>query len=189
MPIDVGWAARRGPRYIGPFPGSLPPNPVCTVSMRRALRSIYAACVTGVAWMWSWHDAQTMRVLRRIFAMRAAHAGWPGPGLPSWLSAATWWTATVAPCSHRSRHHLGVNLAWSVAILAITLAERVWTVRRGGPRAVLLALAVLQEMGYDMFRFLYFFRSLYDAARRRQTSWNHVVRSMSNGAPDHRSPA
>ncbi len=43
-----------------------------------------------------------MRVLRRIFAMRAAHAGWPGPGLPSWLSAATWWTVTVVPCSHSS---------------------------------------------------------------------------------------
>jgi hypothetical protein len=34
----VGWAARRGPGEPGPFPGSLPPNPVCTVSMRRALQ-------------------------------------------------------------------------------------------------------------------------------------------------------
>ena len=38
-----------------------------------------------------------MRVLRRIFAMSAAHAGWPGPGLPRSASPATWWTATVAP--------------------------------------------------------------------------------------------
>jgi hypothetical protein len=37
----------------------------------------------GVAWIQSWHAAQTMRVLRRIFAMSAAHAGWPGPGSPS----------------------------------------------------------------------------------------------------------
>ena len=29
--------------------------------------------------MYSWHAAQTMSVLRRIFAMRAAHAGWPVP--------------------------------------------------------------------------------------------------------------
>ena len=42
-----------------------------------------------------------------MFAMRAAHAGWPGPGLPSCLSAATWWTATVVPCSHSS--HLPVQ--------------------------------------------------------------------------------
>jgi len=48
-----------------------------------------AACATGFAWMWSWHSVQTMRVLRRIFAMRAAHAGWPGPGLPRLASPAT----------------------------------------------------------------------------------------------------
>ena len=30
-----------------------------------------------------------MSVLRRIFAMSAAHAGWPGPGLPSSLSPET----------------------------------------------------------------------------------------------------
>ena len=43
-----------------------------------------------------------MRVLRRIFAMSAAHAGWPGSGLPRLASPATWWTATVVPCSHSS---------------------------------------------------------------------------------------
>jgi poly-beta-1,6-N-acetyl-D-glucosamine synthase len=85
--------------------------------------------------------------------------------------------------------HLGVNLAWSVAVLAITTTERLWTVRRGGLKAVLLALAVLPEMGYDMFRLLFFFRSLHDAARRRQTSWNHVVRNVPDGAPDLRSAA
>jgi hypothetical protein len=52
--------------------------------------AIYAACAIGLAWIQSWQGAQTMRVLRRILAMRAAHAGWPGPGLPSCLSAATW---------------------------------------------------------------------------------------------------
>jgi len=37
--------------------------------------AIYAACATGFAWIQSWHGAQTMSVLRRFFAMRAAHAG------------------------------------------------------------------------------------------------------------------
>ena len=32
-------------------------------------------------------DGQTMSVLRRIFAMRAAHAGWPGPGFPEFLES------------------------------------------------------------------------------------------------------
>ena len=40
-----------------------------------------------------------MSVLRRIFAMRAAHAGWPGPGFPSSLRPVTWWTVTVVPVS------------------------------------------------------------------------------------------
>src|SRR5207247_8562236 len=35
----------------------------------------YAACATGLAWMYSWQGAQTPRVLRRIRAMCAAHAG------------------------------------------------------------------------------------------------------------------
>jgi hypothetical protein len=35
--------------------------------------------------MRSWHAAQTLRVLRRILAMRAAYAGCPGPGFPSAL--------------------------------------------------------------------------------------------------------
>src|ERR1700757_3307048 len=57
----------------GPFPGSLPPNPACAFQ-RTGLSSDYAALATGVAWMWSWHPGQTMSVLRRILAMRAAHA-------------------------------------------------------------------------------------------------------------------
>ena len=46
-----------------------------------------------------------MSVLRRIFAMRAAHAGWPGPGFPSSLRPVTWWTATVVPVSQSLRRH------------------------------------------------------------------------------------
>jgi len=34
----VGWAARRGSAYCGPFPGSLPPNPACPLSRHRALQ-------------------------------------------------------------------------------------------------------------------------------------------------------
>ena len=47
-----------------------------------------------------------MSVLRRFFAMRAAHAGWPGPGFPSALRPVTWWTATVVPVSHSSHSRL-----------------------------------------------------------------------------------
>src|ERR1035437_1112822 len=69
--------------------------------------AIYAACATGLAWTCSWQAVQTMSVLRRILAMRAAHAGWPGPGSPSALRLVTWWAATVGPGSQSSRSRLG----------------------------------------------------------------------------------
>ena len=99
----VGCAARSGFTVgeLRPFPHSLPPNPPGGFH-RNGLSSDYAACVTGVAWMTSWQVRQTTRVFRRIFAMRAAHAGWPGPGWPSRASLATWWTSTAAPCPHSS---------------------------------------------------------------------------------------
>ena len=101
----TGWAARRDPVTVlygyGPFPRSRPPNRAGTFRCTR-LSSDYAACVTGVAWTWSWQSVQTMSVLRRIRPMRAAHAGWPGPGVPRSASLATWWTVTVVPCSHSS---------------------------------------------------------------------------------------
>ena len=84
-------------------PPSEPDGPAFRASGSPA---IYAACATGFAWIQSWQAAQTMSVLRRIFAMRAAHTGWPGPGAPSSLRPATWWTATVVPVSQSSHSRL-----------------------------------------------------------------------------------
>src|SRR5207245_4004969 len=102
FPGDVEQGGPRGEVPAGgPFPRGLPPNPAGAFR-RTGLSSGYAACATGGAWMWSWHWAQTTSVLRRIFAMSAAHAGWPGPGLPGSASLATWWTATAAPWAQSS---------------------------------------------------------------------------------------
>ena len=57
---------------------------------------IYAVFATGVPWwMMSWQGRQTMRVLRRILAMRVAHGGWPGP-VGSWASLRIWCTCTLS---------------------------------------------------------------------------------------------
>lgn len=153
-------------------------------------------CDTLTEVMPTWRDLFRQRLRWQAGALTDLRAyGLTGVTAPYWARQAGIYSAFAASIvvvgiiGASLAHHLGVNLAWSAAILSITIAERLWTVRRGGPKAVLLALAVLPEMGYDMFRLLYFFRSLYDAARRRQTSWNHVVRNVSNGAPDLRSPA
>jgi hypothetical protein len=39
--------------------------------------------------------------LAPLSGMAAAHAGWPGPDVPSRASLATWWTATVPGRRHK----------------------------------------------------------------------------------------
>jgi len=52
--------------------------------------------------------------------------------------------------------------------------ERVWTVRKGGSRAILLALWVFPEICFDIFLQAVFFKVLLDTALMRQSSWGHV---------------
>ena len=70
----------------------------------------YATFVTGLAWMTSWQVAQTIRVLRRFFAILAAHAGWPGPAAPRLASLRTWWDSTLPGLPHSS--HRRVRSRW-----------------------------------------------------------------------------
>ena len=71
---------------------------------------IYAAMVTGLAWMASWQGWQTTRVLRRFLAMRAAHAGWFGPAAPRLVSFLTWCTSVLPGSPHSS--HRRVRSRW-----------------------------------------------------------------------------
>ncbi len=57
----------------------------------------------------------------------------------------------------------------------VFLAERLVTVRRGGWRAVLLALPLVVELVYDLFIQAVFVRSLLDVLRRREATWHHVA--------------
>jgi poly-beta-1,6-N-acetyl-D-glucosamine synthase len=80
-------------------------------------------------------------------------------------------------------------IAWSLAthpgltmqpwVLGMTLAiyfERLATVRRAGPRGVLLALLIFPEWWYGMFDGLYLFQALRHEFTQRAISWGHVVR-------------
>jgi hypothetical protein len=51
-----------------------------------------------LAWIRSWQEAQTTRVLRRRFAMALAHWGCSGPGAGRSLSLRTWWTSIFPVC-------------------------------------------------------------------------------------------
>ncbi len=57
----------------------------------------------------------------------------------------------------------------------VFLAERLVTVRRGGRRAVLLALPLVVELAYDLVIQAVFVRSLLDVVRRREATWHHVA--------------
>jgi hypothetical protein len=72
--------------------------------------------------------------------------------------------------------HLHINVGWTVGILGINLAERLWTVRKAGPKGTALAVLVLPEFGYDVFRMIVFFRALVAELRQRQIAWNHLQR-------------
>lgn len=61
------------------------------------------------------------------------------------------------------------------AVGLVFVVERVVTVRRGGRRALLLALPLVVELGYDLFIQAVFVRSLLDVVRRREATWHHVA--------------
>ncbi|MEU6844030.1 glycosyltransferase family 2 protein [Streptomyces sp. NPDC046716] len=64
----------------------------------------------------------------------------------------------------------GFSPFWS-AIMLIFVVERTLTVRRLGLRATLLALPLIPELLYDLFRQAVFVRSLFDLALRREAHW------------------
>lgn len=53
-------------------------------------------------------------------------------------------------------------------------AERVWTVRRGGSSAILLAIPVIPEIVFDIFLQAVFVKVLFDTAVMKKSSWGHV---------------
>lgn len=112
-------------REPGPSPGGLPRNPACGRLGAPGSPAIYAACAAGFAWIQSWQAAQTMSVLRRILAMRTAHAGCPGSGSPSGLRPVTWWTVTVVPVPQSSHSRLR----------SLEISSRNFAVSRGSPSA------------------------------------------------------
>jgi cellulose synthase/poly-beta-1,6-N-acetylglucosamine synthase-like glycosyltransferase len=56
-------------------------------------------------------------------------------------------------------------------VTAFVVLERVWSVKRGGWRAVLLAGLVLPEAAYDLFLHAVYVRALTDVATRSRATW------------------
>ncbi len=71
---------------------------------------------------------------------------------------------------------ISFNLQWSIAVGSLTLVERLITVRRAGLIGLLLALVLIPEFCYDLFKLSFFLRALFDNMRRVDVHWNHVVK-------------
>jgi cellulose synthase/poly-beta-1,6-N-acetylglucosamine synthase-like glycosyltransferase len=64
----------------------------------------------------------------------------------------------------------GLSPFWT-SIGAIFVVEKVVSVRRAGPRAVLVALLMVPEMLYDLFQHAVYFTSLWGLLRRSEEKW------------------
>lgn len=62
-------------------------------------------------------------------------------------------------------------------VSSIVVVERVWTVRRGGRHAVLLAATIVPEILYDLFLHVVFIRALVDSLTRAGGHWDHAEAS------------
>ncbi len=68
---------------------------------------------------------------------------------------------------------------WS-AIGAVFALERIWTVRKGGRAAVLVALPIVVELAFDIFLQVIFFKALFDAAIMRRSRWGQVIHATAS---------
>lgn len=59
-------------------------------------------------------------------------------------------------------------------VSSVVVIERVWTVRKGGRRAVLLAALVVPEILYDMFLHVVYVRALVDSILKSGGHWDHA---------------
>lgn len=71
---------------------------------------------------------------------------------------------------------LGISIAWTVGILSVTAVERTVTVRRGGWRAMLLAVVIFPEAFYSLWQGWLFFYAAYAAMQRKEIAWGHLDR-------------
>jgi cellulose synthase/poly-beta-1,6-N-acetylglucosamine synthase-like glycosyltransferase len=70
----------------------------------------------------------------------------------------------------------GISVVWTAGILGVTLAERTWTVRRGGWRGMLVAAVILPEAFYALWQGWLFFSALRAHMLRREIAWGHLAR-------------
>jgi cellulose synthase/poly-beta-1,6-N-acetylglucosamine synthase-like glycosyltransferase len=69
---------------------------------------------------------------------------------------------------------LGPPAGLWLAVTAVFVVERVWTVRARGPAGIALALPMVVEFGYDLFQQAVFLRAASETLRGRRATWHHL---------------
>jgi cellulose synthase/poly-beta-1,6-N-acetylglucosamine synthase-like glycosyltransferase len=72
------------------------------------------------------------------------------------------------------------SVRWSwfwIFVTGFVVAERVWSVKRGGWRSLLLAGLVLPEVIYDLFLHVVYIKALTDIATHERETWEHIKRA------------
>jgi biofilm PGA synthesis N-glycosyltransferase PgaC len=75
-----------------------------------------------------------------------------------------------------ARNDVAFSVSWTIGIASIMLVERIFTVRKAGPAGIFLAMLLIPEFLYDLFKLTFFVRALLDSMLRRDVRWNHVVK-------------
>jgi len=70
---------------------------------------------------------------------------------------------------------LGMPQSFWWLLPALFVTERVWTVRRQGWKAMLLAAPIVIEFAYDIFQQGIYLRAAADILLRRTATWHHAV--------------
>ncbi|HLX48513.1 MAG TPA: glycosyltransferase family 2 protein [Streptosporangiaceae bacterium] len=75
--------------------------------------------------------------------------------------------------------HPGLTMPpWVADMILVIYCERIVTVRKAGPRGVLLAVLLFPEWWYGMFDGLYLFQALRREFTQHNLSWGHVAREL-----------
>lgn len=114
--------------------------------------------------------------LRRFGILRATWLDWCRQAIShiSYAVLIMCWTVNLSALITRTPF----NPRWGLGALLVYLIESMWTVRKAGYRGMILALWILPEFGYTIFRSLYLASALKHQFTQRRAVWGHGARDI-----------
>lgn len=183
-------AAARGTLLPGPpgrvyDPGALTEDNEITLAVRTlGCRTVSPqSCGVLTEIMPSWRDLwrQRLRWQRgalenlRSYGLTSVTAPYLARQLGMYLGIVAVGLFVLSTAMFAATARLGAPQGTWLAVSAVFVVERVWTVRRRGWRGVALALPMLPEFAYDLFQQAVFVRAAAGLLLRREVRWHHLT--------------